>query len=361
VITYLAKRGFENSMTSWTDDYEGPSAPLEVMSYEDLADAESIASGVIVFSDIERLSAEERRFADEVRRCVQDADPSAVFLNDPLRTLRRYDLLAELHTRGMNPVRAYRLSDTRTPQRFPVFLRYENDHTGATTDLLEDQYALDRAIVRSKLRGHDLRKMLIVEYVDTSVDGTFEKFGAFVVGARIIARSRNVSDHWVVKAPSLWDLEYEPLAMEYVRENPHAKDLRPFFEAARISYGRIDYSLLNGEIVVWEINTNPRAFSEPSAEYLQTRPRQELVSTALAEAFDELHGPRRAVQRVDLTSIPNELRDHVRYRSGSYAPSRFAAWRRRHKDRLEPLVGAAGVAVSPLESRLAERWRHGGW
>ena len=43
----------------------------------------------------------------------------------------------------------------------------------------------------------------------------------------------------------------------YVAENPHADEIRKIFEIARIDYGRIDYSLKNGQIRVWEINTNP--------------------------------------------------------------------------------------------------------
>ncbi len=45
--------------------------------------------------------------------------------------------------------------------------------------------------------------------------------------------------------------------LDYVRSNPHAEELREIFELARIDYGRIDYSVVDGCIQVWEINTNP--------------------------------------------------------------------------------------------------------
>src|SRR5262249_42167607 len=38
---------------------------------------------------------------------------------------------------------------------------------------------------------------------------------------------------------------------------PHRQALGEIFQAAGIEYGRIDYSVLDGRIVTWEINTNP--------------------------------------------------------------------------------------------------------
>jgi hypothetical protein len=50
---------------------------------------------------------------------------------------------------------------------------------------------------------------------------------------------------------------------EYLQAHPHEAELRKIFDLANIEYGRIDYSLLNGKIQVWEINTNPNITSSP--------------------------------------------------------------------------------------------------
>ena len=43
----------------------------------------------------------------------------------------------------------------------------------------------------------------------------------------------------------------------YLSQNPHRPQLERIFRSADIDYGRIDYSLLQGRIQVWEINLNP--------------------------------------------------------------------------------------------------------
>src|SRR5436853_745492 len=44
---------------------------------------------------------------------------------------------------------------------------------------------------------------------------------------------------------------------DYVLSNPHEARLAEIFQAGRIDYGRIDYSLKDGRIQTWEINLNP--------------------------------------------------------------------------------------------------------
>ncbi len=51
-----------------------------------------------------------------------------------------------------------------------------------------------------------------------------------------------------------------PMVLEerdYVFSNPHEARLAEIFQAARIDYGRIDYSLKDGRVQTWEINLNP--------------------------------------------------------------------------------------------------------
>ena len=45
---------------------------------------------------------------------------------------------------------------------------------------------------------------------------------------------------------------------EYMRENSHAEIILKIFSIANIDYGRMDYSIVEGKLQTYEINTNPR-------------------------------------------------------------------------------------------------------
>ena len=51
-----------------------------------------------------------------------------------------------------------------------------------------------------------------------------------------------------------------------MQSNPHEEAIRNAFKMARIDYGRIDYGMLNGQMQVWEINTNPFMVYKPKGE-----------------------------------------------------------------------------------------------
>ena len=103
--------------------------------------------------------------------------------------------------------------------------------------LLRSQAALERAVVRALVRGHDLRDLLIVEYIDTSDDdGLFRKYGAFIVGDRVLPRNMKISENWEVRGygelPANADEE-----LGYLRGNPHEEELRDIARFARIAAG----------------------------------------------------------------------------------------------------------------------------
>ena len=68
----------------------------------------------------------------------------------------------------------------------------------------------------------------------------------------------------------------EPATIEeeriFVDENPHAAQLLKYARLAGITYGRIDYGLLNGCPQIWEINTNASIASTPQATMSERRP-----------------------------------------------------------------------------------------
>lgn len=78
-----------------------------------------------------------------------------------------------------------------------------------------------------------------------------------------------------------------------MEENPHRESVLGAFDLAHIEYGRVDYSLKNGEIVVWEINTNPILLRtrKDYEEYLEGNPRKEAeiaIKERLAIKLEEL-------------------------------------------------------------------------
>ena len=306
-----------------------------------------------VFADLERLSAHGTRQAAQVQAAIRSQAPDALILNDPDRTLCRFELLAELHERGLNPFRAYRLSETTTPARFPVFLRYEHDHTGATSALAADQDELDRAIVRALVRGHSLRDLLIVEYVETSSDdGYYRKYGAFVIGDRIIPRHLFFDTEWVVKSPGLRDPGKVEEEMSYLHDNPHAGQLSEIARLAQVQYGRIDYSVLDGRPVVWEINTNPFVITGRDQQVPGNLPRQGFFVHQFSEALREISTTRAGKGEVVLPAFD---RLHV-------SPSRFGSLKgvlRRRKRRLLPMISIAERVAMVFRRPILALWnRH---
>ena len=181
------------------------------------------------------------------------------FLNDPSKSLQRFELLTELQRRGLNDFRVMRANTDLKDVRFPVFLREERLHDGAISPLLNSVSEIRQAIGRALLQGHELRNLLVVEFCDTADEmGFFRKYAAFVVGKRVIPRSLNYGRHWMLKHS---ETEFTvPMVLEeldYVSKNPHQQQLSEIFELARVEYGRIDYAMKDGKLQTWEINLHP--------------------------------------------------------------------------------------------------------
>jgi len=217
---------------------------------------------VYIFSDIDRLHPAQRERAGMLWDALRVAPGTRLILNDPRRSLCRYELLRLLHDRGQNVFNVYRLSERTEPQRFPVFIRREDDHKGPLSGLIESPSALEQTLADSWERGELREGKIVVEFADTrDTDGIVRKYGAFRVGNRIIPRHVFLSRSWMIKELKMdHDLSPETVAAEenaYLDANPHEAELREIFDLAGIEYGRIDYGLTNGRIQVWEINTNP--------------------------------------------------------------------------------------------------------
>ncbi len=211
--------------------------------------------GIYVFSDVERLDPAETERALALYRRLSRHPDTALILNHPAHSMRRFELLRALRERGINSFGVHRAAELPAALRFPVFVRDENEHGTGFSGLLRSRRELDRHL--GTLKGR-LDGKVVVEFCDAAdASGVVRKYGAFQVGGRILARQIHFSREWIVREPDIREPETAREELEYVEGNPHAEALREIFALARIDYGRIDYSVVDGRIQVWEINTNP--------------------------------------------------------------------------------------------------------
>ncbi|MEA2446693.1 MAG: hypothetical protein QOK47_330 [Actinomycetota bacterium] len=259
MIHFLLRRSFEYTIEDFLK--QGGSAiagSCRILTYEDALCASDFASGVYVFTDLERLSLAERQLAAQLwNRLTAEPDVSA--LNHPTTSLTRYDLLRKLEVEGINSFKARRATGQDVEEvEFPVFLRREDNHDGPITPLISSRTELMTQIVRLRMNGYDLDKVIAVEFCDASDDqGVFTKYGAYILRDRILPRHLWFSKEWVVRSGTPIEASRAEQETKYVRENPHAETIRSIATLAGIEYGRIDFTLKDGRVQVWEINTNP--------------------------------------------------------------------------------------------------------
>jgi hypothetical protein len=284
---------------------------LAVVPYEQ-AEAFDPPPGTYIFADLERLTGGLRKSAETLQQRLDAMRPDQVkVLNDPRRALGQYELLERLRAEGINDFRAFRLSETRRPARFPVFFKVEGDHGGRGVNLMNTQTDFELGVTRRWMRGVPLSDLLVVEFCDTRMGRqSFRKYSAFVMGDQVIPRHMFTSDHWVVKHATLMgpgEIEEE---LDYVATNPHREQILHVARLGGYGYGRIDYSLLDDRMQVWEFNTNPVIFSPPEHFHPSRVDLQESISRAIAEGFENLDeaGPtERATQargRIDAFRPP---------------------------------------------------------
>lgn len=276
-------------LASWGRPYRRMIQPI---TYPALLRSRRLRPGVYFFADIELLTTSERERAGEVRREMEERGGAFVAFNDPVRSLRRYELLTTLHGKGTNDFAAYRPGEDLGSVRYPVFLRLENDHSGHRGGLLAgpEELAAALASLPSAETGED---WLITEFCDTSDDqGIFRKYSALMIDGTVIPRHVFFSHGWSQKRADLLRSDLLGLEEEYLRTNPHEDAIREIFRLARLDYGRIDYGVRDGRLQVWEINTNPMILSFESAAPGPRLPIHRTVARALGDVWQRLrHTP----------------------------------------------------------------------
>src|SRR6202022_669824 len=181
---------------------------------------------------------------------------------EPSSAMCRYELLRNLREEGINEIEAIRADERRWPERYPVFLRHEQDHgRPLSAELLKSHGEWAVALEKARMDGMSLRGLLILEYAAEAFDGPwFRKFNTFRVGSEVFAHQVVVEGSWVVKYGKegvKFPEEYKVYEQDFVKGNWHADVMRRVFEIAGIEYGRADWGIVRGKVQVYEINTNP--------------------------------------------------------------------------------------------------------
>lgn len=281
---------------------------VNVVSYRELQWKKVLNSSAFIFSDLERLGGNEKRFASAVHKSLASKKLNFFVLNDPSRVKCRYDLLKTLFKEGVNAFNVYRITGSWESIRYPVFLRRENDHGGSLTHLLKNSVEVEKALFSLEQEGVKRKDLLITEFCDTSDQtGIYRKYSALRIGDRIIPRHVFKGKNWVLKFADKDCLDDKTVREEwdYLVGNPHEKELKKIFDLAEIDFGRIDYSMLGEKMQVWEINTNPSIASAISFALPSRKKNQEFFLNELISAFQ--HIPIEPSKRIHV-DLPSNLR-----------------------------------------------------
>lgn len=350
VIYYLVQANHSYTMERYLTAWGGSlGRRIRTVAYDELPEREELGAGAYIFSDIERLDPMQTDFATQVWEQLSSKGADFRLYNHPRHSMRRLKLLDFLAREHSNQFRAYGAASYTDNLHYPVFVRHAFNHKGALTRLLENETDLNWALLHLVgTHGYSLQDLLIVEFCDTADSGGwYRKYSSFMVGGSVIPRHLIFSRAWQIKAPvSVDDELLQQEEVRYLEENPHSDELRRIFEEARIEYGRVDYSVLQGNLQIWEINTNPMILQEPEKFESSQMPVQLKFARNIKEAF----------KAIDLQADPPRT---VRITISQETLQSMRRWRRRKRQldyfsrlygmivpsRIRPYLGLLGAKV----------------
>ncbi|MEJ8562454.1 hypothetical protein QTO30_15285 [Yoonia sp. GPGPB17] len=305
-------------------------------------------AGALIFTDFDHLQSYELDAAAILANAVRTARPDLPILNHPAEACERFDLLNRLYQEGLNPVEVTRLPGPLVPQHYPLFLRAEDGCAGPETDLLETPAELDNALNSFAEAGRPMKRRITVRFTsDRDDQGYFRKYGAFVIGDRIVPIHIMRTKHWVVKHNQRDDdAAFIKEEYAYCEENPHEDWLREVAHKVGIRYGRIDYGFFEGKLAVFEINTNPTFPDvDPDRDQGGREKRKSFVIPQMADALASIDpGPEASsgVIRFNLRNVRGAsfVEREEWYEDLSYSLRRKLRWRRRLRNLRRRLTGS---------------------
>jgi hypothetical protein len=260
-------------------------ARVRIVFYDE-ADELRVRPGLHVLADIELLEGPLLEAAQAHFEALKAQPATCVVWNEPKRSARRFDVLSRLEAEGKNLFRARRVVGETVPEglRYPIFIRDEHEHLGPLTPILHtpEQAQVALAVLRAHVRAAE-RPLLAVEYLDyADAEGIHRKYSVFRLGRKLFPRHQFFSRDWVVKVSSA-DAHDSWVAEEarFIATNPHRAEIEPLFNTFAIDYGRIDYTVVEGRVQVFEINTNPMILQA----HLLEDARRRAMHLAFAEAY----------------------------------------------------------------------------
>ncbi len=264
------------------------------MSYDEVFQRRRLPRATYVFTDLDRLHFWDLEWAARLYRHLQ-AQGLRV-LNDPARFRSRYQLLRQLHRTGLNPFDVWYINEQPPEAAYPVFLRTDSAHRGPMSELLHTPAELDSAVRAVLAQGVPLRELLIVQYAaEPTTDTLYRKLSVHRIGDTLVAGLCAHQDNWVAKlgqsgiaTAELYDDEYR-----IARDNPYADFARRVFDAADIDYGRLDFALVNGQPVAYEVNTNPNIRALRTHAYPIRLETSALVMGNLSAGLQRIDTPER--------------------------------------------------------------------
>ena len=274
MIHFLAPRGLcgiENYISGRWRERNYPA--LVPVAYEDVFSSSRLPAGTWVFTAVNQLTPAGVRLADAVWRALSDS--GQLVLNRPQKLPTRHELLQIMHREGINTFRSFLSHEIDRDLKFPVFVRLLGEHSGNLSPLLNSKRELDSFLRWQRLSGYRYEDLLVVEFCDTAdANGEYRKYSVQVVRDGVAARFLHVDTQWMVKHHgSTYRSEWADEERDYLQRNPYVDEITSIFGSARIEYGRLDYGLLNGEIQVWEINTNPTIGGPPPGSNVERTPQ----------------------------------------------------------------------------------------
>lgn len=257
MLTFLTTRDHAYTLKGYLQSSR-TSVPIKARSYDWLFSRKAVRSGTYVFTDLERLAFHELAVAARAFRLLKKIGMRV--LNNPALALTRLGLLHKLHANKINNFQCYNAELQPQPEKFPVFIRGVSDHGKPLSDLIPDQATLDQKLIQLREDGIPVCGLLVIEFSAAPVrDKVYRKHSVFRCADELLSYTPIIEDSWLVKygkegLSSSEELDECVIEMDC---NPFAERLRQIFEIAHIEYGRADFGLIDNQISVFEINTNP--------------------------------------------------------------------------------------------------------
>ncbi len=277
-------------------------------SYDWLLRRRTLPRATYIFTDRERMDCWQLKVYQHYYNYINQLGDGYRAINNPGKMMNRRALLRTLYSRGLNPFNIYAVTERRMPERYPVFIRNEFDHGKPLTDLLHTSEDLNAALAQLSARGHPEEGLLVTEYCAQPLEGDlFRKLSSYRVGDELFFYGTVHQADWLVKYGTLnsaTQAMYEE-EQSMITNNAYQDQLLKIFNAGNIVYGRADYGIVDGRVVVYEINTNPNTLPPKEQHPNATRQKSvELGWKKYCEALHQIDSPVSGKRKMALLKIP---------------------------------------------------------